>query len=166
MFHKAVFGTNLLILLACLTQACMAPAVYRGRVTHVADGDSFELTMADSPSPIKVRLYGIDAPEKGQSHANAARSFARRLLEGHDVELQLIETDDFGRLVAWVRLADGRLANHEILANGHAWWFRKYAPADRELASLEAEAKGRKLGLWADPNPKPPWQFRYEKRRR
>ena len=157
----------LLIALSILpTISCLAPETNLGQVVHVADGDSFEIRLDGNGAVVKVRLYGIDAPEKGQAHGNVARGFARGLLEGQQVRLQIVEKDNYGRLVANAFLSDGRLVNHEIVKQGHAWWYRKYAPTDRQLAAFEAQAKSLKLGLWTRSNPKPPWQFRYEKRRR
>jgi endonuclease YncB( thermonuclease family) len=59
-----------------------------------------------------------------------------------------------------VVLPDGRNLNRELVQAGLAWWYRKYAPDDRELEKLEAEARSAKRGLWQDPNPVPPWEFR------
>jgi endonuclease YncB( thermonuclease family) len=67
--------------------------------------------------------------------------------------------DRYGRLLATVRLPDGRSANEEIVRAGYAWWFRRYS-RDRALARLEAEAREAHRGLWADPHPVPPWEFR------
>ena len=57
-------------------------------------------------------------------------------------------------------LPDGRNLNREIVKAGFAWWFRKYAPKDTELEALESEARAARRGLWADPRPVPPWEYR------
>ena len=57
-------------------------------------------------------------------------------------------------------LPDGKKLNREIVKAGFAWWFRKYAPKDRELEALESEARAAKSGLWADPKAMPPWEYR------
>ena len=59
-----------------------------------------------------------------------------------------------------MNLPDGRNLNREIVKAGFAWWFRKYAPKDKELEALESEARAAKCGLWADPHPVPPWDYR------
>jgi endonuclease YncB( thermonuclease family) len=64
--------------------------------------------------------------------------------------------DRYGRTVADVILPDGRNLNHELVKAGYAWWYRKYAPHDRELERLEEEARGAKRGLWSDPHAIPP----------
>jgi micrococcal nuclease len=59
-----------------------------------------------------------------------------------------------------VMLPDGRNLNHEIVRAGFAWWFQRYALTDTELKKLEAEAREARRGLWADPKPVPPWEWR------
>src|SRR5688572_22092718 len=68
--------------------------------------------------------------------------------------------DNYGRTVAEVELPDGVNLNRQLVKDGCCWWFRKYAPNDEVLKGLEADARRQKLGLWADPNPVAPWDFR------
>ena len=70
------------------------------------------------------------------------------------------DRDQYGRLVADVILPDGRNLNRELVRAGLAWWYRRYAPHDAELEALEAEARAARRGLWADPHPVPPWEWR------
>ena len=69
-------------------------------------------------------------------------------------------TDRYGRTVADVTLQDGRSLTHELIKSGACWWFRKYAPGDTVLEGLEREARAGRKGLWADPQPVPPWEWR------
>jgi len=62
--------------------------------------------------------------------------------------------------LAEVILPYGRSFNREMVRSGYAWWYRKYAPGDRELERLESEAREAKRGLWSQPNPTPPWDWR------
>lgn len=110
---------------------------------------------------MKVRLHGIDAPETGQDFGARAKQAASELAFGKDVTVREVNKDRYGRTVAEVILADGRSLSHEIVRAGMAWW--KYAPADQELAGLEAEAKAARRGLWAQANPTPPWEWRHSK---
>ncbi len=71
-----------------------------------------------------------------------------------------MDVDRFGRTVGEVTLPDGRVLNHELVRAGLAWWYRRYAPEDDTLKQLEAEARQAKRGLWADPNPVSPWEWR------
>ena len=75
-------------------------------------------------------------------------------------KLQAKDQDRYGRTVADVILPDGRNLNREIVKAGFAWCYRKYAPRDAELEALESEARHAKRGLWVDPHPIPPWEYR------
>ena len=74
--------------------------------------------------------------------------------------LQTHGHDKYGRTLAHVLLPDGTHVNHELVKEGWCWWYRKYAPRDTELEGLEREARDAKKGLWADPEPVPPWEWR------
>ncbi len=73
--------------------------------------------------------------------------------------------DRYGRTIGEVMLPDGRVLNHELVKAGFAWWYRKYAPDDDALEQLEQEARDAKLGLWVDPHPVPPWEWRIARKR-
>jgi micrococcal nuclease len=109
---------------------------------------------------LKIRLYGIDSPECGQAFGNRAKQLAAQLAFKQIVRLEEHDVDGRGRIVADVYLPDGRLLNEEMVRGGLAWWYQKYAPENRTLEKLEAEAKSDKRGLWTDPNPIPPWDYR------
>ncbi len=78
--------------------------------------------------------------------------------------LQTHGTDKYGRTLADVLLPDGTNVNHELVKDGWWWWYRKYAPLDTELESLEKAARETKKGLWVDPAPIPPWVYRKARR--
>jgi micrococcal nuclease len=80
------------------------------------------------------------------------------------VTVKVRDKDRYGRTVADVILPDGRNLNHKLVKAGYAWWFRKYAPHDRELERLEKEARDAKRGLWSDPRAIPPWEFRKQRK--
>jgi endonuclease YncB( thermonuclease family) len=67
--------------------------------------------------------------------------------------------DRYGRTIGDVFLPDGRHLNQELVRAGYAWWYRRYS-ADQRLAALEGEARAARRGLWTDPNPQPPWEWR------
>jgi micrococcal nuclease len=127
-----------------------------GRVIGVSDGDT--MTVLVDRSPVKVRLNGIDAPERGQAFGARAKQFASELAFGREVTVREYGLDKYGRMIGDVFLADGGLLNQE--RGGLAWWYRKYAPTDTTLEKLEVEARSDKRGLWADANPIPPWAYR------
>jgi micrococcal nuclease len=80
------------------------------------------------------------------------------------VILQTHGPDKYGRTLADVFLLDGTNVNHMLVKEGRCWWYRKYAPLDMELEKLEREARDAKKGLWIDPRPVPPWEWRKRSR--
>jgi endonuclease YncB( thermonuclease family) len=143
------------------TPAAAAPApfpeVRSAKIVRIRDGDS--LVALAGGVEIDVRLHGIDAPELGQAYGRRARRRAGELAFGKEVRLDARGTDSWGRRLAEVLLPDGRSLNRELVSEGLAWWYRKYAE-DADLASREREARAARRGLWADPAPVPPWAWR------
>jgi endonuclease YncB( thermonuclease family) len=129
----------------------------------ITDGDT--LSVLRDGKAAKVRLWGIDTPEKAQAFGTRARQFASELVFGQTVTVTVRDTDRYGRLVADVILPDGRSLNRELVAAGMAWWYRQYAKDDATLAKLEAEAKAAKRGLWSDPHAIAPWTWRRQGKR-
>jgi micrococcal nuclease len=105
-------------------------------------------------------LNGIDAPEAGQPFGTRAKQLASEVAFGKDVSIKEHGKDQYGRTVADVVLPDGRSMNHEMVRQGMAWWYTRYAPNDKELSRLETEAKTAHKGVWSDPSPVPPWDWR------
>ena len=107
-----------------------------------------------------IRLGGIDFPEKGQAYGNNAKHAASELAFGKDVTIQTHGHDKYKRTIGDVILPDGMNLNEELVKQGWCWWYRKYAPGDTVLEGLENEAREARKGLWADPQPVPPWEGR------
>lgn len=135
---------------------------FTARVTGVQEGDIIKV--GHNGKTVKIRLWGIDAPEMSQRFAANARKFTSSLTLGQVVTLRVLETDRFKRQVAFVTLPDGRNLNHELVRAGMAWWFVRYAPKDSTLEQLEADARKNRRGLWADETPMPPWEHRKHER--
>ena len=114
---------------------------FAGKVVGVSDGDT--ITVLQNRTPIKVRLHGIDCPEIGQDFGSRAKAFTSELVFGQVVKVVPRDTDRYGRTVADVILADGRILNHELVRAGLAWRYRKYAPNIGTLAELEAGREKR-----------------------
>jgi micrococcal nuclease len=153
------------ILLSLLLPLCipdLAAADFTGPVVSVLDGNTIEVL--HNTYPERVRLSGIDCPEKGQAFGNNAKHAASELVFGRDVTLDTHGQDKYRLTLADVFLRDGRHVNHELVKAGWCWWYRKYAPGDTVLERLEKEAREAKKGLWADPQPVPPWEYRKAKR--
>ena len=145
------------VLLLCLT--CVpALADFSGPVVSVLDGDT--ISVMHNGRAEKVRLSGIDCPEKGQAYDKRAKQAASALVFGKEVTLQTHGKDNYGRTLGDVFLLDGTNVNHELVKQGWCWWYRKYAPGDMVLEGLETEAREAKRGLWAGPQPVPPWEWR------
>ena len=150
--------TALFLPLTLLTAPRLTATEFSAVVVDVYDGDT--LTVLDQERTVKIRLSGIDSPERNQPFGDQARSFTADLALGQTVTIIDDKTDRYGRLVAWVILPDGRNLNEEIVAAGWAWWYRQHVPGSRVLAALESEACNRRRGLWAAGDPTTPWEWR------
>lgn len=129
-----------------------------GRVIKIVDGDTYHIVTGNYEQ-VKVRMAGIDAPEKGQSYFQKAKDFLGRLCFNKIVKIKIIDKDRNGRIIAESYLEDGTSLSHEMVKNGFAWHFKKYS-SDEILARLEQQAQINKMGLWADKHPAAPWEFR------
>jgi len=148
----------ILLVLFFLSALCSpAFADFSGRVVGVSDGDTIKVMHNGKAE--KIRLHGIDCPEKAQPFGTKAKQFTSAMVFGKAVTVQVIDMDRYGRTVADVILPDGRVLNRELIAAGLAWWYKRYSQ-DKSLGLLEAEARAARRGLWADPHPVPPWEFR------
>jgi micrococcal nuclease len=137
-------------------------ADFSGKVIAVADGNT--LTVLHDGRREKVRLNGIDAPELSQAFGIKAMRRASTLALGKRVMVVPMGTDKRGRTVADVFLPDNRLLNHELVREGLAWWYKRYALGDTVLEQLERDARKAKRGLWTDSDPLPPWKWRQQHR--
>ena len=139
-----------------------------GRVVAIADGDT--ITILDSANTQhRIRLAGIDAPESHQAFGEQSRLSLSEMIFGKEVSVRYQKVDQYGRLVGKISL-DGKDINLEQIKAGMAWHYKFYedeqTPEDRELyARAEAEARAARRGLWQDPNPTEPYQFRKEEKR-
>ena len=103
----------------------------------------------------RIRLNGIDTPEKGQAYGHKATEFVVLQTFGKDVTVQTFGLDRYGRTIGDVYLPDVTMLNKELVKAGLAWWYCKYS-ADQTLAQLEIEAREARRGLWQDPKPVSP----------
>ncbi len=136
---------------------------FTGKVVGVTDGDTIRVLW--DKEEIKIRLEGIDCPESHQAFGTKAKQATSELAFGKTVTVQAKGKDRYGRTLGEIILPDGTNLNRELVRSGFAWWYKRYSK-DESLGRLEAEARAAKLGLWADPNPVPPWEWRQERRRR
>lgn len=150
--------SHILLFLALWPFAAQA-ADFTAKVVGVTDGDTLTVLTAEKRQ-VKVRLHGVDAPETGQDFGARSKQAASSLAFGKQVTVSEMDRDRYGRTVAEVILPDGKSLNRELVRSGYAWHFVRYAPDDREHATLEAEARAAKRGLWSQPGAVPPWDWR------
>jgi endonuclease YncB( thermonuclease family) len=132
--------------------------IFFGSVVSVQDGDTIKVLHNQRPE--RIRLHGIDCPEKAQAFGHKAKRATSALVFGKKVTLQTYGIDKYGRTLAEVILPDGTNVNRELVREGWCWWYRKYAPGDTVLEQLEAKARVDKKGLWTDSQPVSPWGYR------
>jgi len=131
-------------------------ADFRGRVIAVHDGDT--ITVLIDHTPRRVRLVEIDAPEHHQASGSRAKQALSELAYGREAVVIEQGTDRYGRTLGTV-FVDGRNVNAAMVENGFAWVYRRYS-RNPALIEQERRARGRRAGLWADPAPGAPWDFR------
>jgi micrococcal nuclease len=127
-------------------------------VVGISDGDT--ISVRHGTRAEKIRLNGIDCPEKKQAFGQRAKQFTSKLAFGNDVLVKTFGRDRYGRTLGDVVLSDGRILNQELVKAGLAWWYAKYSK-DSTLRQLQEAARQAKRGLWVYPDPVPPWEWRH-----
>jgi len=159
----------LALLLAVLLSPIHAAAdILRGHVVGVTDGDTITLLDA-AMTQHKIRVAGIDAPEKKQPFGQRSKESLSALAYDKDLSIEWTKKDRYGRIVGKLIDRHGRDINLEQIRTGMAWHYKKYnkeqSPEDRDLyAAAEVAARGKRVGLWSDTNPEAPWDYRKAKR--
>ena len=138
----------------------LSASAWTGKVVGVSDGDT--ITVLNEKTPVKIRLYGIDYPEKKQAFGTKAKQFSSDLCFGKVVDVETVDTDRYGRTVGIVKLEDGQVINRQIVQGGFAWVYGAYCkkPVCLTWKRLEDEARAARQGLWTDKEPVPPWEWR------
>jgi endonuclease YncB( thermonuclease family) len=154
-----------------------AHADFNAKVVAVADGDT--ITVLRGNEPVKIRLAGIDAPEKAQAFGNVAKQRMSDMVFGKEVRVDDRKLDKYGRTIGrvWVAPAECQEpdcpktldAGMALLTTGLAWHYKKYEKEQPEeeqaqYSFAESEAHAKRAGLWSDPEPVPPWEWRKAKR--
>lgn len=134
-----------------------------GQVVNVSDGDTITVRRESGPQ-VKVRLYGIDAPEKAQPFGQKARDLTASMVAGRSVDIEEKATDRYGRTVGLVSI-NGDSLNEAIVRNGFAWVYQQYCKESfcSDWSKLESMARQHGMGMWADPHIIPPWDWRHNK---
>lgn len=157
--HLKIILLGVAILLSVMASA---DANISGRVVGVADGDTLTV-LDDANQQYKIRLAGIDAPEKVQPFGQVGKQRLAELCFNKHATVDVVNTDRYGRTVGDVT-CDGLHANAEMVRGGNAWVYRHYDKGFESFYALEEAAKEAKLGLWADDNPTPPWEWRHSRK--
>ena len=127
------------------------------RVVGVHDGDTITC-LDENNQQQKIRMAEMDAPEIGQDFGKVSRDAMAGMVFGKTVEVVDDGKDRYGRWIGHVSV-NGMDVNRQMIATGNAWHYAAYSK-DQSLADLQSQAKSQKLGLWAQPNPTPPWDYR------
>ena len=159
--HVNLSACSLLVSWLLCTPLAAQGEKLSGRVVAVLDGDTIEVVHNNRNNrPERIRLNGIDCPEKGQAYGSKAKQATSELVFGKAVSLETYGLDKYGLTIADVSLPDGVNVNLELVRNGWCWWYQPYAPDNVILAELQRRARRAGIGLWADPRPIPPWEWR------
>lgn len=152
------FAALVPLALALALAPAFASEFFEGRVTAVYDGDTIEVLVGHERH--RVRLAGIDTPERGQPWAERSKQALAKRVFGREVRVNEVAIDRYGRTVGEV-YADNQCVGCELVRDGHAWVYRKFTD-DPVLFELEAEARAARRGLWSLPEAErtPPWEWR------
>lgn len=153
------------ILLLALCALGLAHAeTFSGKVVTILDGDTVDVLIKGNTT-LRIRLAWIDSPERAQAFGNRAKQRLAELVGGKVVQVEWNKIDKYGRTIGKITV-DGQDANLAMLSAGLAWWYRAYANEQTQVDQVlyeaaEREAKAERRGLWADPSPMPPWEWRH-----
>lgn len=151
----------ILSIVGCKSEEVKEPvAAVVGKVVKVVDGDT--LHVYSNKGTYKIRLSGIDAPERGQAYGKRAKEHLEFLVAGKQVIAIVESKDRYGRYVASVKVQSKDVCA-EMLTAGYAWHYKQY-DNNKYYDELQREAKKAKRGLWIDKKPQAPWEYRKEQR--
>ena len=128
----------------------------------ITDGDTFKLLVEDSIE-YKIRLHGIDCPEKAQAFSQVAKKSLSDMIFGQEVKVEYAKKDRYGIIIGKVFVGN-LYVNEELIKQGMAWHFTKY-DQNPKWQELEQEARAQKIGLWTDSDPMAPWLYRKNKKK-
>ena len=156
---KTLTGLLFAFLVATLPARAGQPA-YPAHCIAVIDGDTLMVREPGQPAR-RVRLHGVDSPEIEQPFGMKARQFTARQLLDRRVTVQPV-TVDAAQIPLVKIFLSGTLFNHTLVAAGYAWRYTRYLSSP-QIAILERQAREARRGLWLEPHPTPPWQWRRRK---
>lgn len=135
---------------------------FSGKVVGISDGDT--ITVLHENTPQKIRILGVDCPEKTQPFGTKAKDFAASIIFTETVYVDYDKRDRYGRILGNVFIG-GESLTEKLLESGLCWHYVQYSQ-DEALQAIEDRARERKIGVWSMKDPVPPWEFRRAKRLR
>jgi endonuclease YncB( thermonuclease family) len=153
-----------LLLILTFISISLSAAEIKGKVVGVSDGDTITVLDDMDNGRFRIRLDKIDAPEKNQAFGNKSKQVLSSLIYGKNVVVRFNKIDNYGRVLGVVFLGEKEI-NLIMVQDGYAWHYSYY---DKTQSYIDAEKKARleKKGLWIDPNPINPYEFRKIQKRR
>lgn len=137
------------------------------QVLKVSDGDTINIQKVENGKFVgeilRIRMYGMDAPEKTQDYGSESRQALEKLVTGKNLSVEVKNKDRYGRTVAII-YANGKNVNEEMVKTGNAWWYQEYAKKDIQFEKYQENAKQKKLGLFSRKGYTEPWNYRKEKK--
>ena len=144
------------------------PTILKGyQAVKVSDGDTLNVQKVENGKfvgeIVKIRMFGIDAPEKTQDYGIESKQALEKMVNGKTLEIEEKNRDRYGRTVAIVYV-NGKNVNEEMVKNGNAWWYQEYDKKDTKMQAYQENAKKNKLGLFGKRGYVEPWNYRKEKK--
>ena len=146
------------------TTVALCQTILTGKVVGVSDGDTFTILISGNRQ-VKIRLHGVDCPEKSQDFGTKAKDFTSATIFAKSIKVQSKGKDRYGRTIGIAQLANGSTLNEALLKAGLAWHYKQYDKSEK-YAKLEQQARIAKAGLWSHSKPQAPWEFRKSGRRK
>lgn len=156
--YKSLILNLLTMALAFFSQSALAGLpidAVKISVERIVDGDTIV-----TAGGTRVRLRGIDTPERDQAYGSNATRALEQMLSQPDLYIEVKDIDRYGRTIGVLYTANGRDLNLEMVCGGHAWWYQKYAPLASKYEECQDTAVEEKRGLWAVEDPITPWDWR------
>ncbi len=139
------------------------------KVLYVSDGDTIAVKKIEGQKEVgnlvKIRLFGIDAPELNQDYGYESKEFLLKLIRGKRVKIEGTKKDRYGRLLGTVYYNNENI-NEKMVMTGNAWWYENYDKINKRMKQYQENAKKNKLGLFSRKGHIPPWEFRKRKRKK
>jgi len=154
------------IILLLICPILLFSQTFTAKVIRVVDGDSVNVLRISDKEELRLRLYGIDAPETKQPYGRESKDALKGLLGPNTViSVKVLDKDRYDRLICELHLDNKDISVNEwMVSKGNAWHYVKYASDDMALKQAEENARNNKLGLWTIIDPTPPWEYRKNKK--